>query len=242
MRVDEARGRELIQRQNEWAKKGVRAGSGKQFAPISDRPNTFAGGFGTPVTASGGFGRLNLNTDSKPAKKKTKRKGEPVGNPHAVALAQLANNPTLRTGGIVQGRRIPASHEHWEQVLVFDWLYRVQPDYYDDFSAVPMGGLRNTKTAISLMAEGAKSGYPDIVCDVPMGVYHGLFIEMKWGGNKPTDIQIKTLNRKTERGYFACVCYSHNEAIEVITEYLTLAAGGVMTWAKNTDLWLGVTA
>lgn len=242
MRIDEARGRELIARQNDWAKKGVKAGSGKPFAPISDKPNSFAGGFGAPMTSAGSFGRVNLNEGGKKPIKKNKRKGEPVANPHAVALAHLANNPTLRTGGIVKGKKIPASHEHWEQVMVFDWLYRVQPDYYDDFSAVPLGGLRDNKTAGILLAEGARSGYPDITGDVPKGIYHGLFIEMKWGRNKPSEYQIKTLNRKVERGYFACVCYSHEEAIEAITEYLGLAAGGVMAWNKNTELWLGKVA
>lgn len=231
-----------IVKQADWVNKGVRAGSGKPFAPISVQANRFAGGFGEAATTAGGFGGISLRGEAKGSLKKgskSKASGKPIGSPHAMALASLAKNPQLRTGGMVGGKRIPASHEHWEQVIVFDWLYREQPDFYDDFSAVPMGGLRNTKTAIGLMAEGAKSGYPDITGDVARGEYHGLFIEMKWGSNKPTDIQKQALNRKVARGYFAAVCYSHEEAIAVITEYLALPAGGVMTWDKNTELWKG---
>jgi hypothetical protein len=218
-------------KQSEWAKKGVKSGSGRPFAAIEvfpskpSRPLSVAGGFGGNGKLKGSTaGGFNVNT-------------KPVGSPHSIALAILANNPELRTGGMYKGRKINASHEHWEQVMVFDWLYRVMAEYYDDFAAVPMGGLRNKKTASDLFAEGAKSGYPDITGDVPKGKYHGLFIELKYGKNKPSDNQIEALNRKTERGYFAAVCYGHEEAIEVITEYLALTAGGSMVWDKNVGLW-----
>lgn len=227
MSFDESFLRGRLAKQQEWARNGQKTGSGKPFTST------------IKVIGAGGFPSLAVPTGDGRIKK-AKRKAdssERTCSYHAVALAALAKNPELRTGAVVNGKKRAANHEHWEQVIIFDWLYRVQPDYYDDFAAVPMGGLRDDKTARALYAEGAKSGYPDITGDVPKGIYHGLFIELKYGSNKPSDNQIAALNRKTSRGYFAAVCYGHEEAIAVISEYLALAAGGVMSWVKNETLW-----
>jgi hypothetical protein len=228
MAFDEKFLRDRVAKQVDWSNRGIRTGSGRLFGHAIDT-RLSAGGF--DVIQDNGTGLL---------KKKGTKSGstlKPIGSPHAMALAQLAKNPESRYGGMVNGKKRPASHEHWEQVIIFDWLYRFQPEYYDDFSSVPMGGLRNKKTAFDLIAEGAKSGYPDITGDIPLGIYHGLFIELKYGKGKPSENQVTALNRKTNRGYFCALCYGHEEAIEVIKEYLALAAGGVMLWNKNAVLW-----
>lgn len=49
---------------------------------------------------------------------------------------------------------------------------------------------------------------------------HGLYIEMKYGGNKPTAEQRRWLDELSSLGYATAVCYSAEEAIKVIMNYL----------------------
>ena len=53
------------------------------------------------------------------------------------------------------------------------------------------------------------------------GKYHGLYIEMKAGKNKPSKEQKEWINSLQEEGYAACVCYGWLEAREVIEKYLS---------------------
>lgn len=214
MRFDESFLRDRAAKQLDWASKGKRTGSGKPFVPMAVAPAIGAA-----------------------SKSKGKASKPRPANPHAIALAALARNPELRTGGVVNGKKVSASHEHWEQVIIFDLIFRRFNEYYDDFAAVPNGGLRSKKTAVDIYAEGGKSGYPDITGDVPKGIYHGIFIELKYGNNKPSDDQIRMMRRRKERGYFVALCYGHEEAIELIAEYLALEAGGIVQWNKNIKLW-----
>jgi hypothetical protein len=226
MAFDEQFLRERQAKQADWGRRGVRTGSGRMFTSEVDAR-----------LAAGGFGVTAKPEQRGRIKKSGKKKVRPIGSPHAMALAKQAANPALRTGAIVNGKKKAANHEHWEQVMVFDWLYRIMPAYYDDFAAIPNGGLRDNKTAGELYDEGVKSGYPDITGDVPCGIYHGLYIELKYGKGKPSDNQKAALSRKTARGYFCALCYGHEEAIAVIKEYLALAAGGVMVNNKWAELW-----
>ncbi|MGL6121482.1 MAG: hypothetical protein ACRC1W_00290, partial [Shewanella sp.] len=196
MAFDEAFLRSYLEKQQAWSKNGGRSGSGRPYK----------------VAAIGG-GKGSLLS-------KPKLKDE---NPHAIALARLSANPVLREGGEYRGRKISANHEHWEQVMLFDWLYRFKHDVYQDFTANPMGGLRSNKTANDLYDEGVKSGYPDITGDVVRGVYHGIRIELKYGKNKASANQVERLNRLTQNGYFCALCYGFDEAREAIEEYLSLA-------------------
>lgn len=86
---------------------------------------------------------------------------------------------------------------------------------------IPNGGSRNTLEAANLKRQGVKAGVPDLFLPVAKGTYHGLFIEMKWGKNTVTDKQDEWLHDLTVQGYKAAVCYGADEAIEIITNYLT---------------------
>ena len=69
---------------------------------------------------------------------------------------------------------------------------------------------------------GVKSGVPDVCILEPRGNYHGLFIELKVGYNKPSDSQKKWIAELNQRGYAAYCCNSLDEAIEIIEKYKTL--------------------
>jgi hypothetical protein len=114
--------------------------------------------------------------------------------------------------------------EHEEQVEIFKWAKFKEsaiPGLQLMF-AVPNGGLRNKKVAANLKKEGVKAGVPDIMLPVPRGKFHGLFIELKFGKNKPTATQVWWLDRLLQEKYAVKVCYGAGEAIEIITKYLAM--------------------
>lgn len=106
--------------------------------------------------------------------------------------------------------------EHTEQCALVDWLEWNRVPHY----AIPNGGSRNKIEAARLKAEGVSAGVPDLCIPVPRGGAHGLYIEMKFGKNKPTEAQNKWIAYLTSAGYACAVCYSADAAIRVVKEYL----------------------
>ena len=70
---------------------------------------------------------------------------------------------------------------------------------------------------------GVKAGVSDLILPYPKGSYCGLYIEMKYGDNARTQKQKEFLEEMAGVGHFVATCYSAEEAIGVITEYLNLA-------------------
>lgn len=85
---------------------------------------------------------------------------------------------------------------------------------------VPNEGKRSRATGGRLKAEGLKSGVPDLCLPVPVGKYHGLYVEMKANNNKPTDNQKEWLADLSAQGYATAVCWGWEQAATVITKYL----------------------
>lgn len=85
---------------------------------------------------------------------------------------------------------------------------------------IPNGGKRDARTAAILKRSGVKKGVPDLCLPVPRNGYHGLWIELKVGANKPTFDQKRWLNELNRQGYLAKVCVGYSEAIQLITDYL----------------------
>ena len=108
--------------------------------------------------------------------------------------------------------------EHDEQYKLFLWT-RYRPELRWMF-AIPNGGYRTKATAGKIAAEGQKAGIWDIFVPIPSGGYHGLFIEMKFGKNKLTELQREFGKFATGQGYLCKVAYSAEQAIEIIDEYL----------------------
>ena len=86
--------------------------------------------------------------------------------------------------------------------------------------AIPNGGYRNKAEAKKLKATGTKRGCPDLCLPVAKNGKHGLYIEMKYGKNKCTIEQAKWLDWLYKQGYMCKVCWSADDAIAVIKEYL----------------------
>ena len=118
-------------------------------------------------------------------------------------------------------RKIYGSEDQ-EQIALFSWASyaRMRLPGLELMFAIPNGGLRDKAVAAKMKATGTRAGVPDIFLPVPRGSYHGLWIELKVGYNKPSDIQKWWLGNLEARGYAVAVCYGWGEAQEAITKYL----------------------
>jgi len=85
---------------------------------------------------------------------------------------------------------------------------------------IPNGGKRDEKTARKLKREGVKAGVPDVFLPSARGEHHGLYIEMKFGTNKPTKEQKEFIRLLKEENYKVEVCYHWLEARDIIVNYL----------------------
>ncbi len=118
--------------------------------------------------------------------------------------------------------RIGTNSESNEQISLFEWC-EYNLGKYPELKLlfhVPNGGYRSTTTAGRMKAEGVKPGVPDLCLPVARQGYHGLFIEMKAGRNKPTAYQMQWLENLSNQGYLAVVCHGWEEATKILTDYL----------------------
>lgn len=114
--------------------------------------------------------------------------------------------------------------EDTEQIAVIQWSqYNV--NHHPELKwlhHVPNGGSRNKQEAVKLKQMGVKAGVSDLCLPYPKGIYCGLYIEMKYGDGRQQPSQKEFLKDMAEAGHFVATCYSAEEAISVITRYLSL--------------------
>ena len=117
--------------------------------------------------------------------------------------------------------RVHMQHEAEEQMTLFEWaaLNRGRLPGIEWMYHVPNGGSRNATEAARLKAQGVKAGVPDICLPVPMGQYHGLYIELKAGKNRPTERQLAWMRALSSLGYAVRVCYGWQDAAQTILSY-----------------------
>ena len=87
---------------------------------------------------------------------------------------------------------------------------------------IPNEGKRSPREGARLIRAGLVRGFPDLFVPLPRGEYHGLFIEMKFGKNKPTREQVEQLRALCARGYAVTVSYGAEQAIRVTRHYCAL--------------------
>src|SRR5210317_2495480 len=112
--------------------------------------------------------------------------------------------------------------EHNEQVAVVEWFRIRFPLLKMALFAIPNGGLRHIRVAMTLKKEGVISGVSDLFLMVPRGTFHGLFIEMKTAKGKVSDNQQKFLDIARSQGYEAIVCYGFEDAKNKIKKYFSI--------------------
>lgn len=117
-----------------------------------------------------------------------------------------------------------ARSEDTEQINVIQWA-NWNMNRYPELKWLhhcPNGGSRNRAEAVKLKQMGVKAGVSDLCLPYPRGMYCGLYIEMKYGNNRQQDTQKEFLADMAAVGHFVATCYSTEEAIKVIEEYLHL--------------------
>lgn len=114
-----------------------------------------------------------------------------------------------------------------EQIKLFNWAESVK-DFVPELKMmyhVPNEGKRQQGTGAILKAAGMRKGVPDIVLPVARQGYHGLYIELKFGKNKPTREQEAYLQALRNAGYQSAVAYGFEQAREIIRHYLRRGQG-----------------
>ncbi|OJV40855.1 MAG: hypothetical protein BGO29_14910 [Bacteroidales bacterium 36-12] len=112
----------------------------------------------------------------------------------------------------------PKQQEHDIQVACVNWFRYRYPKFL--IWAIPNGGQRNKIVAKKLKDEGVLAGVPDLHIPVAMKGYHGLYIEMKAGRNKPSDEQLTIMGKLQNEGYKCVVCWSLDEFMKVVEDYM----------------------
>lgn len=85
---------------------------------------------------------------------------------------------------------------------------------------IPNGEYRDKKTAARLKQMGVKAGASDYLLPVPVGEFHGLWVEMKAGKGTPTEEQRKFLLNCRAQGYAAEWVIGWKPAIQLAVQYL----------------------
>ena len=146
---------------------------------------------------------------------------------------------TIRGGLCFEGRKgrplfatKPPPHlETIEQQCFFSWLGSTARLYAEGsperealewIHSIPNGAHVAKGHARRLVAEGLKSGILDISCDEPRGRWHGLRIEMKRRGQKPTPNQERYISYLNRIGIKWAVCFNWQAAARLVIEYLGL--------------------
>jgi hypothetical protein len=112
-----------------------------------------------------------------------------------------------------------------EQKAVIEWselMYGRYPDLRMLYSTPNEGAGASRARAGKMKALGAKSGVPDLHLPVARGGWFGLYIEMKFGKNTRDDNQVWWHTMLHHRHHFVVTCWRAEDAIKVLTKYLSL--------------------
>ena len=115
--------------------------------------------------------------------------------------------------------------EHREQTHLIQWADTVIIDQHPNAGkifAIP-NGHRDKQVALEPTEEGVRAGVLDLLFPEARGGYFGLWIEMKVRPNKPTLEQLARIRQHLDDGYYAAVCYNHEQAQTLLLWYLELA-------------------
>ena len=121
--------------------------------------------------------------------------------------------------GLNRTKRTLTPTEDWEQKQLIQWC-RTDPRFQFLFH-IPNESIGGYQWIARNRQMGCKKGVPDLFYPVPMGGYHGLFIEMKKKvGGVVDHEQKKWLKALGDLGYRVEVCKGWEAAKEVLLDYV----------------------
>jgi hypothetical protein len=114
------------------------------------------------------------------------------------------------------------TNEDAEQMALIEWCeYMVYK--YPELALIyhiPNEGKRSIAYAVRMKRMGLRSGVPDLCLPVARGKWHGMYIEMKADGGKPSIEQSAWQCKLTAQGYMCITAWSFDYAKDCITAYL----------------------
>jgi len=116
----------------------------------------------------------------------------------------------------------------FHQIDYFAWVkkQRLIDPRYEYIISYPAGGWRDGKAASRMEAEGATTGYPDIMIDWPalLVLNHiGMRLELKRGKDPVRPDQVIWHERLRRAGYYVAVAYSTDELRDYTINYMKVA-------------------
>lgn len=120
--------------------------------------------------------------------------------------------------------------EDGHQMALFCWAASMCGQYpaLRWLHAIPNGGSRHIVEAGKMVAAGLRSGVWDVFLPFPTNQYAGLYVEMKEPKRRNqkngglSEEQLEFGSYAEDKGYFCTVCYTWEEARDVIIKYLEL--------------------
>lgn len=109
--------------------------------------------------------------------------------------------------------------EDADLIALFDWI-RLSPELEPFCWHVANERKCSARYGSYLRRKGVKSGVSDIQIAIPIGKYHGMFLELKVGKGKPTKNQLKFLQDMSDKGYYAIWRTGFEACQDAICEYL----------------------
>lgn len=120
--------------------------------------------------------------------------------------------------------------EQIDHINIINWFNFEFPLYEEDFHHFANERKCTVMQGRTLKRMGVKKGVLDFFLAIPLGLQHGLWIELKVGKNQPTKEQLEFAERKIMRGYDVVFCWGFKEAKEYISAYMNSV---ITTGAKN---------
>lgn len=100
------------------------------------------------------------------------------------------------------------------------WFHNSHPTLRGLGFMIHNDGLKGAIQSAQDTARGVVRGIPDYCVAVPRGGYHGLYVELKVDGKKPSKTQLKRHAQLREQGYRVEVRLELHLFQDLITEYL----------------------
>lgn len=155
---------------------------------------------------------FRLNPDLQPDRLSTNRVNE---YPNTRVVAEPTPGTRVYVFDGVTTEQVKQSEHALQVAIILECNHRAHEDArWGMIFAIPNGGHRSKAVAGKLKAEGVRAGVPDLLVPVARHGYHGAFIELKVGRNKPTENQNLWAGLLKDQGYKVSVFW--NDAKEVI--------------------------
>lgn len=112
--------------------------------------------------------------------------------------------------------------EEREQTAFFDYCRAMAHSHsgYALAFAIPNERKASVQRRMAMKRAGLTKGIPDICVPVANDKFNALYIEMKVKPNKASPEQMDILRKLNAVGNYAVICWSADEAIEIITKYI----------------------